>query len=81
MWDTKTTGKYLNLSARTLERRRIDGTGPEFVKMGKSVRYLPSKVDEWIAKHAATSTSSVRGQIGAPPDKLSSVRDGSAEPQ
>lgn len=78
MWDTKTTGKYLNLSARTLERKRIDGTGPEFVKLGKSVRYLPSKVDDWIAKHAATSTSSARGQKGPPPNKPSSR---SAEPQ
>ncbi|WP_441228203.1 helix-turn-helix transcriptional regulator [Tardiphaga sp. 20_F10_N6_6] len=70
MWDTKTTGKYLNLSTRTLERKRIDGTGPEFVKMGRAVRYLQSKVDAWVADHVATSTSDLRSQKQMPRDNM-----------
>jgi predicted DNA-binding transcriptional regulator AlpA len=70
MWDTKTIGTYLNLSTRTFERKRIDGTGPEFVKMGKAVRYLRSKVDAWVADHAASSTSDARNRKQMPLDDL-----------
>ena len=35
----------LALSERTLERFRVSGVGPKFVRMGKSVRYRLGDVD------------------------------------
>ena len=35
----------LALSERTLERFRVSGVGPKFVRMGKSIRYRLSDVD------------------------------------
>jgi hypothetical protein len=31
--------KLLNLSTRTMERFRLQGNGPRFIKCGRSVRY------------------------------------------
>jgi excisionase family DNA binding protein len=48
---------YLRLSRRTLERLRVSGLGPKFVKCGRSVRYRQSDLEEWIAARVVRSTS------------------------
>jgi excisionase family DNA binding protein len=48
---------YLRLSQRTLERLRVSGQGPKFVKCGRSVRYQRSALEEWIASRVVRSTS------------------------
>jgi excisionase family DNA binding protein len=53
--------KLLRLSERTLERLRLQGGGPPFVKAGRSVRYRESDLDAWIAARVVSNTS----QIGA----------------
>ena len=48
----------LRLSTRTLERLRVSGlNAPKFVKLGRSVRYLQSDLEEWIASRVVRSTS------------------------
>jgi predicted DNA-binding transcriptional regulator AlpA len=47
----------LGLSERTLERFRVSGVGPKFVRMGKSVRYRLSDVEVWLASRVVGSTS------------------------
>jgi predicted DNA-binding transcriptional regulator AlpA len=49
--------EMLCLSERTLERFRVSGSGPKFVRMGKSVRYRLSDVEAWIASRVVGSTS------------------------
>jgi predicted DNA-binding transcriptional regulator AlpA len=49
--------EMLALSERTLERFRVSGLGPKFVRMGKSVRYRLSDVEVWIASRTVGSTS------------------------
>jgi predicted DNA-binding transcriptional regulator AlpA len=51
------TSEWLRLSERTLERWRVSGSGPVFVKLGKRVLYRQADLDEWIASHAVRSTS------------------------
>jgi predicted DNA-binding transcriptional regulator AlpA len=47
---------YLGMGASTLERLRVQGSGPRFHKLGsKSVRYLVDDLDTWA--RPATSTS------------------------
>jgi len=38
----------LALSERTLERFRVSGVGPKFVRCGKSIRYRLSDVEAWF---------------------------------
>jgi predicted DNA-binding transcriptional regulator AlpA len=46
------------LSERTLERLRVAGTGPRFVRAGgRSVRYREVDLEAWIASRVVGSTS------------------------
>ena len=45
------------LSPRTLERHRLAGTGPKFVRLGRRVLYRREDVEEWIAANICRSTS------------------------
>jgi len=49
--------KLLRLSERTLERLRVTGGGPKFIKAGRSVRYREADLEAWIAARVINSTS------------------------
>lgn len=51
----------LRLSERTLERHRLTGTGPKFVKAGRRVLYRPADIEAWAAANTFGSTSEVKG--------------------
>jgi len=42
----------LDLSVHTLRRMRVQGTGPAYRKMGKTVRYALSDIQAYIEKSA-----------------------------
>lgn len=44
----KELSAYTRLSLPTLARRRAEGKGPRFVKLGDSVRYKRADVEAWI---------------------------------
>lgn len=52
---------YLKLSIRTLERMRVEGTGPKFRKAGRGLRsrvlYRLSDIEDWLSIHTYSSTS------------------------
>ena len=55
-------GRYLGgeaepVSPRTMQRWRQEGTGPEFLKLGRLVRYRKSDLDRWVDAQLRTSTS------------------------
>ena len=45
------------VSIRTLERWRVQGQGPKFVKVGRSVRYDIDDVKAWLDGQKLQSTS------------------------
>lgn len=47
----------LRLSERTLERLRVTGTGPAYVKAGRLVRYREQDIEEFIVSRLVRSTS------------------------
>jgi len=47
----------LRLSERTLERLRVTGGGPVFVKAGRLVRYRQADLENWIESRVVASTS------------------------
>jgi excisionase family DNA binding protein len=49
--------KMLRLSERTLERLRLQGGGPRYVKANRSVRYREADLEAWIEKRVVSSTS------------------------
>ena len=51
--------EFLRLSARTLERHRIAGTGPRFIKAGRRVLYKASELEAWAEARTFGSTSEV----------------------
>jgi predicted DNA-binding transcriptional regulator AlpA len=52
-----TLANRLGLTERTLSEKRIAGTGPAFIRTGKSVRYRPEAVDSWLVSREYHSTS------------------------
>ncbi|MBJ6725408.1 helix-turn-helix transcriptional regulator [Geomesophilobacter sediminis] len=45
----KAVEEITGLSASTLEQWRLQGKGPKFVKLGRSVRYPAADLNEFIA--------------------------------
>ena len=48
---------YIRLAKTTLNKMRVAGTGPRYLKMGKAVRYRRSDLDDWIGAKVVRSTS------------------------
>lgn len=56
------TAKAVRLSVSTLERMRLDGSGPAFIKLGAGkkrarVVYRRSDIDAWLLRQRFQSTS------------------------
>jgi len=47
----------LRLSERTLERWRVSGIGPHFVRLNHSIRYRQQDLDAHVAARVVASTS------------------------
>lgn len=54
---TPEAARLLDLSPRTLEKHRCEGTGPIFHKLGGRVVYAISDLHAWVAASARQSTS------------------------
>ncbi|MBP8232996.1 MAG: helix-turn-helix domain-containing protein [Rhizorhabdus sp.] len=55
---TADAAKYLGIGQSTLERKRIDGTGPKFRQLGaKIIVYALADLDEWASQSVMSSTS------------------------
>jgi hypothetical protein len=61
---SKVAARYLQVSPRTLERWRVEGTGPSFRKLGPGKRakvlYRRGDLDTWLAGFTYSSTSEYR---------------------
>ena len=55
--DTSEAAARVRLSKPTLERLRLTGNGPAFVKLGRAVRYRKADLDDWLASRLVRSTS------------------------
>ena len=48
---------YLKLSPRTLEKQRVVGGGPRFLKLGRRVVYAIADLERWASDRACDTTS------------------------
>lgn len=56
--------QFLNVSVRTLERWRVEGTGPTYIKAGRRVLYRREDVEVWLSGQIRQSTSEAGGRHG-----------------
>ena len=54
---TDEAAAYLRLSPRTLERYRVTGEGPDYMKLGRRVFYEKRALDDWLELRRRRSTS------------------------
>ncbi len=55
--DTRQASDFLGLKKNTLEVWRVQGRGPAFVKLGRSIRYRMADIEEFVKKQTVRSTS------------------------
>ena len=55
--DEEMLADWLGESPSTLQKWRVKGGGPQFVRLPKSVRYSVGAVRDWIETHTVSSTS------------------------
>ena len=61
---TRQTAALVGLSGRTLERFRVTGQGPRFLKLGRRVRYAREDIEDWLKGCVRRSTSDDGGDSG-----------------
>jgi predicted DNA-binding transcriptional regulator AlpA len=57
MLRTPEAAQYLGISASTMNKLRVYGDGPAFVKLGRTVVYDPVDLNDWLRINRRTSTS------------------------
>ena len=55
--DTNGAAQYLSLAKSTLEKLRVYGGGPRFLKLNRSVRYRSDDLDDWLRANVVSHTS------------------------
>lgn len=58
--DTVAASRHVGVSKSTLEKARVYGGGPVYLKLGRLVRYRISDLDAWMAERIVSSTSQTR---------------------
>lgn len=57
--DCPALAECMSISPRTLERMRLTGSGPPFLKIGARVLYDPQMVARWLQGRVADSTAAI----------------------
>ncbi len=52
--------ELLHISVRTLERMRLEGTGPRFLKAGRRVLYSRLAIEQWLETREFESAAEAR---------------------
>ena len=54
---TPAAADYLGYAESTLEKKRLTGDGPPFIRLGRVIVYDTRDLDIWLAERRARSTS------------------------
>jgi predicted DNA-binding transcriptional regulator AlpA len=69
---TPEAARFLGISHRTLERYRIAGTGPAYLKIGGRVVYRLADLEQWALSTRRTSTTEPGASAVLPPGRHAS---------
>ena len=53
---------YLSVAESSLEKWRMHGRGPKYVKLGRAVRYRISDLNAWVSESTVASTAEVQAR-------------------
>jgi hypothetical protein len=53
----KERARRLNCSVSYLAKKRMVGTGPRYIRLGRAIRYTDAALDEYESANEKTSTS------------------------
>ena len=56
LWTPAEVARYAKLTEEQLRQLRKSGLGPQYVKLGARVRYVPGICHKWILANLQTST-------------------------
>jgi predicted DNA-binding transcriptional regulator AlpA len=59
----KQAARVLGISPRTLERYRVAGTGPRYVRLGRLIRYRKGDLANWVESCLLSSTSALLTKV------------------
>lgn len=62
---TADAARRLGISVSFLEKQRCLGTGPAYLKIGRSVAYRDCDIDAWIASQVRQSTSQPANSVAS----------------
>ncbi len=57
LWTEADLAKRWNKSVKTIQAQRQRGDGPQYIKIGNSVRYRPTVVEEYEDKNTCAHTA------------------------
>lgn len=61
--DTDAAAQYVGVSRSSMNKWRVTGGGPIFIKIGNRVVYDVSDLDTWLVEHKRRSTSVRAGRV------------------
>lgn len=61
-FNTAEAARYLGCSKSSLEKRRTQGSGIPYIKVGRSVFYTQAALDVYLASRTFTATSQYGGK-------------------
>jgi excisionase family DNA binding protein len=65
----KEAAAYVPIARGTLDKLRIYGGGPRYIKLGKKVLYDRADLDAWIEEHKRTTTDQTPPRLPRQPRK------------
>ena len=57
LWTQSQFCQFVDKSEAWAERGRVEGYGPPFIRIGRSIRYAVPDVMDWLNRNRRTSTS------------------------
>ena len=64
IFNSKATARYLCCSESFLAKLRCTGGGPAFIKVGVSIAYRRSALDDWTRERSFKSTTEADARLG-----------------
>lgn len=62
LWSTEDVAEFVGVSPRTVERWRAGDAGPRYIVAGRSIRYIPGSVRQWVEANIARSQEPGRAE-------------------
>jgi len=63
LFNTEAAAPYIGHRPPTLHRWRVEGTGPQFIKLGRKVFYRKADLDSFLDSRIVNSTSEAEARL------------------